>query len=216
MPSQVLFQMLVCSTRLCPPGVRAARQLGLPSQWPEQLFSTGPDNLWILAERLYGIFELKTGSQADNISKSYVDQLGGSVRWAYDTYGKEITAIPISVPTSRIPSHPAGRGRVITPGKLDQLKEAVRGFAVALADGLGRWKEGEAVAQELARLYLTGKTFVSTYTVGAKSQSAVPTIRPHLSVRSRDQATTVPAAQRDARPSSTHARAEGGRCGGHS
>jgi hypothetical protein len=149
------------------------KHLGFPSDRPEQMYGTGPDNLWILATDLYGVFELKTGASATFISKDYVDQLGGSIRWTEHEYGGQINAVPISVHPSNLVSNQATMPdgmRVVTPEKLETLKESVRSFAVALANGMGRWADPDQVAEELARFSLAGKSLVAKYTVPAKTE----------------------------------------------
>ena len=53
--------------------------------------------------------------------------------------------------------------RVVTPGKLEELKQAVRAYTVALADGPGRWADEAAVKDQLARSKLDAATSFSAY-----------------------------------------------------
>jgi hypothetical protein len=53
--------------------------------------------------------------------------------------------------------------RVVTPGKLEELKNAVRAYAVALADGPGRWADDTAVNDQPARGRLDAATIFSAY-----------------------------------------------------
>ncbi|MFJ3019451.1 hypothetical protein ACIPH4_00610 [Streptomyces tendae] len=53
--------------------------------------------------------------------------------------------------------------RVVTPEKLQALKQAVVAYAVALAGGQGRWSDEQAVATQLAHHKLTAGTLFQTY-----------------------------------------------------
>ena len=150
------------------------KHLGFASDRPEKLYKTGPDNLWLLDQSLHAAFELKTGTKltADSISKSDVDQLGGSARWVKDEYGSEVSVVPVSVhPVDRcsnLATPPDGM-RVITPGKLDDLKRAVRDYATVLAQGTRRWEHPQTVTGELSRLKLNGRNLIQAFTLRAKS-----------------------------------------------
>jgi hypothetical protein len=147
------------------------RHLGLASTRPEKLYGTGPDNLWALSSSRHAVIELKTGSSTDTISKSDLDQLGGSVRWDEKTH-RGADQVPVMVhPSDTI--HDKGIAvpgmRVVTEQTWERLKQAVRGFAVALADGQGRWKDETAVAEQLAYAKLTAGNFFQTYAVAPRS-----------------------------------------------
>jgi hypothetical protein len=53
--------------------------------------------------------------------------------------------------------------RVVTTAKLEELKEAVRAYATALADGMGSWGEEQAVATQLAHNKLDGGNVFQAY-----------------------------------------------------
>lgn len=141
------------------------RHLGFGSIPPEQVLGKGPDNLWALSGDRHGVFELKTGATTDVIAKKDVDQLGGSLRWNEERE-PQVTSLPVMLHPSRVVSHQAAAVpgmRVITPVSLDALKAAVRAFAVALADGQGRWSSEQAVADQLKVAKLTGSAIVATF-----------------------------------------------------
>lgn len=145
--------------------------LGLASTRPEKRYGTGPDNLWALSSSRHAVIELKTGCSTDTISKSDLDQLGGSVRWDQRTHSGA-DQVPVMVhPSDTI--HDKGIAvpgmRVVTEQTWERLKQAVRGFAVALADGQGRWKDETAVAEQLASAKLTAGNFFQTYAVAPRS-----------------------------------------------
>jgi hypothetical protein len=53
--------------------------------------------------------------------------------------------------------------RVVTPERWEQLGQALTGFAVALADGRGRWADEQAVAEQLAAYQLTAGNFFQRF-----------------------------------------------------
>ncbi|QHN31195.1 DEAD/DEAH box helicase [Gordonia amarae] len=141
------------------------RHLGFDSTRPEQLYGKGPDNHWVLGPGRHAVIELKTGCTTDTIVKKDVDQLGGSIRWNKEQ-NVGVQSIPIMLHPSRTIDD---RGtvvdgmKVVTPAKLEELKEAVRAFAVALADGQGRWGDEQAVRERLSHGQLTGDRIFQKY-----------------------------------------------------
>lgn len=153
---------------------RLGKHLGLTSDRPEKKYGAGPDNLWVLTTVRHAVIELKTGCTTSTIAKSDLDQLGGSIRWDHETYqGVESTAViahPSSVIDARGTAVPGMR--VVTPEKWEGLKLAVRAFAVALADGLGRWHDDQSVAQQLAQHNLTAGNIFQVYAIAPRSANA--------------------------------------------
>ena len=141
------------------------RHLAFASSRPEKLYGTGPDNLWGLAPDRHAVTELKTGCATSTIAKKDLDQLGRSVRWGQQQ-SPDVTAVPVIVHPSRMLDQ-AGTSvpgmRVVTPGKLDQLKLAVRAYATGLADGQGRWHDETAVKDHLARNKLDAAAIFQVY-----------------------------------------------------
>nr|AIU93445.1 hypothetical protein LRS1606.11 [Rhodococcus sp. NS1] len=141
------------------------RHLGFVSTRPEQIYGKGPDNHWVLGAGRHAVIELKTGCTTDTIVKKDVDQLGGSVRWDQEQ-NVGVQSIPIMLHPSRTLDE---RGtvvddmKVVTPAKLKELKAAVRAFAVALADGQGRWADEQAVSEQLNHGKLTGSKIFQKY-----------------------------------------------------
>jgi hypothetical protein len=145
---------------------RLGLHLGFMSVRPEKLYGKGPDNLWALAGDRHAVIEMKTGCTTATIAKKDVDQLGGSVRWDQDNH-PGITSIPIMVHPSRVVDRqgtPVPGMRVITATKLDELKSAVRIYAVALADGQGRWYDEQGVSVQLTQARLTAGKFLNAFT----------------------------------------------------
>jgi len=60
---------------------------------------------------------------------------------------------------------------VVTPIKLEQLKLAVRAYAVALADGQGRWGDEQAVAAQLAHNRLDAGNLFQVYAEAPRAAS---------------------------------------------
>ncbi|MGH3873555.1 MAG: DEAD/DEAH box helicase [Pseudonocardiaceae bacterium] len=140
--------------------------LGFASSRPEKLYGTGSDNLWALSADRHFVVELKTGRTTATIGKKDLDQLGGSVRWDQEQH-PSATSQPIMLHPSRVldehgTSVPSMR--VVTPTKLEELKLAVVAYAVALADGQGRWDDEQAVAAQLSHNRLDGGNIFQTYT----------------------------------------------------
>lgn len=152
---------------------RLGLHLGFASTRPDKYYGIGPDNLWGLTEDRHAVVELKTGCSGNTIDKDHVDQLGGSVRWDRKRH-PGVTSEPVMLHPSPVvdkQATPVPGMRVITPDKLDQLKEAVRDFSVALANGQGSWGDEQAVAAQLAKAKLTPGNFVNTYSVAAQLQA---------------------------------------------
>lgn len=152
---------------------RLGQHLGFTSTRPEKLYGTGPDNLWALSADRHAVTELKTGCTTDTIVKKDLDQLGGSVRWDQEQH-PGVTPLPVMVHPSRTLDERAiavSTMRVITPDKLQALKQAVVAYAVALADGQGRWGDEQAVAAQLAHHKLTAGTLFQKYTEAPRTTS---------------------------------------------
>ncbi|MFF4924243.1 DEAD/DEAH box helicase [Kitasatospora sp. NPDC001261] len=150
--------------------MRLGLHLGVTSTRPEKLYGTGPDNLWALSDERHAVIELKTGCTTGSIAKSDLDQLGGSVRWDATNYSG-VKSLAVMVHPSAV-LHGLGTAvegmRVVTPQKWEALKKAVTAFAVALADGNGRWRDEQAVAEQLAVGKLLAGSFFQTYAEAPK------------------------------------------------
>lgn len=149
---------------------RLGLHLGFGSDRPEKKYGTGPDNLWALTPTTHAVIELKTGCTTNTIAKKDVDQLGGSIRWHQEIYGTDVDTVPVMLHPSTIVDD---RGtvvpglRVITPPKLTELKTAVVGYVVALANNLGAWNNEKIVAQQLAHFGLNGNVMLNRFSLRA-------------------------------------------------
>jgi hypothetical protein len=149
---------------------RLGEHLGFASTRPEKQFGTGPDNLWVLGAGRHAVTELKTGVTTPDISKHDLDQLGGSVRWDQAQF-PGFTSLPVMVHPSRDCSREGTLVPgmlVVTPDRLERLKTAVTAFAVALAEGRGRWADEQAVTAALAQQRLNGGQIFSVYAEPAR------------------------------------------------
>ncbi|WP_200215620.1 DEAD/DEAH box helicase [Micromonospora coerulea] len=147
------------------------RHLGFTSSRPEKLYGNGPDNLWALSTDRHAVIELKTGCTTTTIAKKDLDQLGGSVRWDKEQH-PQVTPLPVMLHPSRDCDErgtPVPTMRVVTPAKLETLKLAVVAYAVALADGQGRWGDEQAVGKQLAHHRLDAGNLFQTYAEPART-----------------------------------------------
>jgi hypothetical protein len=150
---------------------RLGLHLGFASTRPEKIYGTGPDNLWALSTDQHAVIELKTGATTATIAKKYIDQLGGSVRWDTDQH-PGVKALPIMLHPSPVLDEAAisvPGMRVVTPERFSRLKEAIVRYAVALADGPGRWRDENAVKAQLAQHHLDASHIFQTYTEPART-----------------------------------------------
>ena len=144
---------------------RLGSHLGFASTRPEQEYGTGPDDLWVHRRRPACRDRVEDRLYHRLIAKHDLDQLGGSVRWDQEHY-PGLTPVPVMVhPSREYDEHGTAVPdmRVVTPIKLEQLKRAVKEYAVALADGQGRWSDEQAVAAQLAHHKLDAGNLFQTY-----------------------------------------------------
>jgi hypothetical protein len=145
---------------------RLATHLGLRGQRPERETGNGPDVLWSVGARAYLIIECKSGSGASEIARRDVEQLGHSITWFEQEYhGSRFEALLVHPATRTAPNAVAPpRARVMTRAHLAELRTAAQRFSVALADGQ-RWREREAVAEQLRVQHLVGSDVADHFSV---------------------------------------------------
>ena len=112
--------------------------LGFTSLRPDkETGGKGPDNLWGIEDNLFYVIECKSGAKETSfISKDYCNQLGGSIRWFYDNYGKNKKAIPILIHPSNNLHNLATKVdnmRIMTPECLLKLKNNIVSFVNLLS-----------------------------------------------------------------------------------
>lgn len=96
----------------------------------------GTDNLWALGDNTYWVIECKNEAVANTISKSYCNQLAGSIRWFKKVYGSEYAVLPVIVHRSKKIDHMATKVdgmRVITVSELNKLNDKIIKFYASLA-----------------------------------------------------------------------------------
>lgn len=150
-----------------------AEHLGLTAQRPEQEVGKGPDVLWLLGDSKFWVIECKSGSEQGEIPKSDMAQLSHSLNWFAESYDGSNEAIAILVHPSRnleTRASAAAGTRILTFSKLEELREAVREFAAAVAahrpfcDAPGIW-------ERLVSLGLNSAGLQERWTVPPRSHS---------------------------------------------
>lgn len=147
-----------------------ASHLGFTAQRPERDTGNGPDVLWAVGSLNYLVIECKSGASADQIWRSDVEQLAHSMNWFTEEYDSTCKALPVLVHKvsllAKNASAPPGT-RIITAGKLEELRTAIRAAATALGDA-GNWSDPDAVAAQLSHHKLTGTSLTGKYTAAAR------------------------------------------------
>lgn len=140
--------------------------LGFRAQRPEVDFSNGPDNLWAVGNLKYFVIECKSGAIAQKITKTYANQLSGSMNWFAKRYDQTSTAVAILVHPSRVfeaAASPHPSARIITAKTLPMLKDSVKCFAMTLASSTGEL-DASQIQQQLEHYKLTPELLLATFT----------------------------------------------------
>ena len=142
--------------------------LGFQSTRPEkETKRLGPDNLWAIGNQTYLLIECKSKADNSTLSRDYCNQLGGSVRWFSDEYGKDCKCIPILIHVSTVIDESATaveNMRVINEKKLEILKEQVKNFATALTQN-ENWHNIDKIKELLLIYKLRGVDLRNEYSV---------------------------------------------------
>lgn len=145
--------------------------LGFWSQRPEVDFNRGPDVLWAVGNLQYFVIECKSGAIAETVTKTYANQLSGSMNWFAQRYDQTCSATAILVHPSRTfeaAASPHVSARIITNETLPHFRDAVRGFAKALASSVDKLDVSQA-QQLLDHYKLTPNLLLQTFTVEPKT-----------------------------------------------
>jgi replicative superfamily II helicase len=140
---------------------RAGWLLGFESHRPDADFGSGPDNLWRTDDGSLFTIECKNEATADEISKSYCNQVSGHVNWAAEKYGEHVDCTPFIIHpshrTAENASPPQGM-RVIDESRLQDFRNALDDFGTAVVEN---WEtlDSDAVASRLNSLGLNGGQF---------------------------------------------------------
>lgn len=140
--------------------------LGLGSTRPEEEFGSGPDNLWELDNQQFVVIECKNEATADLIPKKDCNQLNGSINWLDDHYHGHQECFPIMIHNSSVFAHdcsPESRIRIIDEILLDNLKAAVRSFAISITNKFG-FNDVMSITASLKANKLIGSMIVDNYT----------------------------------------------------
>lgn len=143
-----------------------AIHIGFFGQRPEAEFGKGPDVLWGVGDLQYLVIECKNGAIAESISKSYCDQLAGSMNWFNNAYENDCHATPIIIHRVNLFNRscsPPEHTRVITYKKLVELCNAVREFTAMVATPAVFGNEIE-VAKALRHFHFTSREFINQFT----------------------------------------------------
>jgi hypothetical protein len=142
-----------------------AFHLGFTAQRPERDIDNGPDVLWSVGSLSYLVIECKSGATADRIWRRDAEQLAHSVNWFREQYDNTCRATPVLVHKTNLLEKnaiaPPGT-HIITEGRLEKLRAAVRGAAAALGDA-GTWSDPAAVGTQLSHHKLSGTSVISAY-----------------------------------------------------
>ncbi|KAB1661558.1 DEAD/DEAH box helicase [Pseudoclavibacter sp. CFCC 13796] len=141
--------------------------LGFTSSRPDNESGRGPDNLWTMSTGQHWVVEAKSEAAAETISRDYLGQLSGSADWFDATYaGTSFTQVPILIHPSRTPNWdatPRQGARIMSFERLKELRDAVKNFAVALADK-ERFRDQTAVGANLRQFHLSADELTQQWT----------------------------------------------------
>jgi hypothetical protein len=141
------------------------RHLGFRAQRPDRETGNGPDVLWAGASDRYFVIECKSGATASSIARHDLAQLGHSIDWYDDQYGAGRTRVPILIhPTANVAANatPPPDTRVVDQDGLGRIRDAVRAFAVALANRQA-WGDAQTVTAQLRAQHLVAGEIASTF-----------------------------------------------------
>jgi Helicase C-terminal domain/Type III restriction enzyme, res subunit len=142
-----------------------ADHLGFTGKRPEKEIGVGSDVLWRDSDGAIFVIEVKSGAEAQLISKRDINQLGGSVRWAETTLTGFKCIVPAIVHPSclveRTGTPPAGT-RGVDMDMLARLMASIRTYATALAVD-DQFRDPRAVQDQLVHLHLNGLEFPNHY-----------------------------------------------------
>ena len=128
--------------------------LGFASHRPEKISRMGPDNLWNISGKQFWVISCKNMVQSDRdfISKSEAGQLSNDIAWFSQEYS-DCTARPILIHPSNTLNTDAfldTQSYVITPQKLEELKQNVKSFYNSLSGIEKESLSTEIIKQKLA------------------------------------------------------------------
>lgn len=143
-----------------------ANYIGYSSSRPEKENHKGPDNLWCLGNGNYLVIECKNRTTTNTICKSDCNQLNGSIQWFETEYQNNgFVCTPIMIHNSskfNSDCFPDENVRIVTPKKLDELKQAIKSFSQALVSG--DFKNQNVINNLLMYFNLNPENFIKAFT----------------------------------------------------
>jgi hypothetical protein len=139
--------------------------LGLESKRPERETGNGPDNLWGLGDSKFAVIECKSGVTTSEINRDTAAQLMHSAARFLSEYGTEVDVNFVLVHPSRTLAKNASLGkgsRIITPDRLNLLKEHLIGFVTAVSASRLSSRPDD-LGERLTEYSLNGSQLVSTH-----------------------------------------------------
>lgn len=144
---------------------KIANYIGYGSSRPEKENGEGPDNLWCLGNGHYLVIECKNCTTTNTICKSDCNQLNGSIQWFETEYKNNgFLCTPIMIHNSNVFNNdcfPNENARIITPKKLDELKQAIKSFVQAYVNS--SCNDNKKIKELLGYYKLNPESIVSTY-----------------------------------------------------
>ena len=147
-----------------------AKFIGFVSQRPELEYKSGPDVLWAVGNLEFFVIECKSGATVETVTKTYTNQLTGSMMWFGGKYDQSCKATAILIHPSRSfesAASPHPRTRIITTVMLSNLKEAIAGFVKAIAADIASL-DAQKAQNLLIHYRLTPSEFLKVYTDAPK------------------------------------------------
>jgi len=147
--------------------------LGFVGQRPENEYGRGPDNLWALGNNEYYIIECKNGVTKEIICKHDINQLNGSIEWFKNKYDHASQFTPIMIHlgnTCDYSATPNELSRVITKDKLDDFKNNIKKFSLALKKI--NLNDSSQVGELIISYKLRPNDIINYFTVNIKKRSS--------------------------------------------
>lgn len=145
---------------------KLGKLLGFASSRPDKETGKGPDNLWVIDQNTYILYECKNRAVSEEISKNYCNQLGGEINWFYDMYGSMNSMTPVMVykhnKVSNLAS-PPDKMRVMTEELLRKLSGKITEFYKGVVQN-ANWEDEQRIQNLLQSYGLDKNSIVEEYT----------------------------------------------------
>ncbi len=144
------------------------RFLGFDSQRPENEYGKGPDNLWSCGNLTFFVIECKNGCTSNKINKHDTNQINGLINWFSNEYDDTCVQYPVLIhPELRFENaaSPNRDIRIMTPEKLEGLKEAVYTFVMSCIQS-GQIADLDKIRRALRDNHLVPEALKDQFTEG--------------------------------------------------